>query len=244
MNTQWVSLKIGRGLVRAGVSLRCYFTHLSRRFPTLHSTHLLRRTPLLFSFLTLLFIGGCAYQVPMPQQTPESTANVADMTLPSPLYGCWEGTFDHLDSVTPLSFSGYFVSRGMTVTYQMCAQPKPGGGAQVDLTKVVIQGKEATVTHFYNRVTAHDEKRRTASLENHVTAVSVVRLLWIFPVSVPQDIFAQEDLVMKTDDVVFVQGKQRAQVNGQDIAEMTFHADFHRVPGVLGKSNLSIGGAI
>jgi hypothetical protein len=185
--------------------------------------------------IAFLFIGGCAMQAPSPQGLPESTVNVGpEVTVPAEFYGCWEGNFEGFDSVTPLSFAGHFVSRAMRITYQMCYQPKPGG-AQLDLTKVEIDGKEGTVTHFDNRATAVDYKRQTASLENHATVVSVGYLFWVFPVSEQQEIFAHEDLALKTNDIVFVQGKQRVQLNGENIAEMTFHADFHRVPGVLGK---------
>ena len=186
--------------------------------------------------IAFLFIGGCAMQAPSPQGLPESTVNVGpEVTVPAEFYGCWEGNFEGFDSVTPLSFAGHFVSRAMRITYQMCYQPKPGGGAQLDLTKVEIDGKEGTVTHFDNRATAVDYKRHTASLENHATVVSVGYLFWVFPVSEQQEIFAHEDLALKTNDIVFVQGKQRVQLNGENIAEMTFHADFHRVPGVLWK---------
>jgi hypothetical protein len=175
-------------------------------------------------------------QAPSPQGLPESTANVGpDLALPSQFYGCWEGKFESFDSVTPLSFAGHFVSRAIPVTYQFCYQPKPDGGAQLDLTKVEIDGKEGTITHFDNRVTAVDNQHLTGSLENHATMVSVSKFLWVLPVSSQQDIFAHEDLAMKAEDIVFVQGKQRVQINDEDIVDVTFHADFHRVPGVLGK---------
>jgi hypothetical protein len=186
-------------------------------------------------FLGLL-LSGCAMQAPSPQGLPESTANVGpDLALPSQFYGCWEGKFESFDSVTPLSFAGHFVSRAIPVTYQFCYQPKPDGGAQLDLTKVEIDGKEGTITHFDNRVTAVDNQHLTGSLENHATMVSVSKFLWVLPVSSQQDIFAHEDLAMKAEDIVFVQGKQRVQINDEDIVDVTFHADFHRVPGVLGK---------
>src|SRR5260370_1566599 len=123
----------------------------------------------------------------------------------------------------------------MRITYQRGDQPNPLGGAERDRTKFESNGKEGTVTHLDNRATAVDYKRHTASLENHATVVSVGYLFWVIPVPEQQEIFAHEDLALKTNDIVFVQGKQRVQLNGEDIAEMTFHADFHRVPGVLEK---------
>jgi len=175
-------------------------------------------------------------QAPFPQGLPESTANVGpDLALPSQFYGCWEGKFESFDSVKPLSFAGLFVSRAIPVTYQFCYQPKPAGGAQMDLTKVEIDGKEGTITRFDNHVTAVDNQHLTGSLENHATMVSISELFWVLPVSSRQDIFAQEDLTMKAEDVVLVQGKQLVQINGEDIVDVAFHADFHRVPGVLGK---------
>jgi hypothetical protein len=42
----------------------------------------------------------------------------------------------------------------------------------------------------------------------------VVSVLWLFPSRIQQDIFAEEDVEMKTADLIFMQAKQLVQVNG------------------------------
>ncbi len=150
--------------------------------------------------------------------------------LPKAFDGCWEGTIEGFDSVTPLSFSGHFVSKGMKVTYQLCYRRTPNGG-HLDLTKIEIEGKPATVTRFDNYVTAVNEKQLTGHLKNHVVLEQKAYVFWIIPVSVQQEIFADEDLTLTREDLIAMRGDQLVKLNGSDIARMTFHADFHKVPG-------------
>jgi hypothetical protein len=67
-------------------------------------------------------------------------------------------------------------------------------------------------------------------MQNHAVADSKVMLLWIFPMHVTQEIYAEEDLELKSPDLILIRGRQLLVMSGNVIAEMTFHADFHRVP--------------
>jgi hypothetical protein len=187
---------------------------------------------LVLATLALATIAGCGAQVGLGEQTlpQSSTVLIPEKPLPNALFGCWEGTIERFDSVTPLSFAGHFIGEGIRTTYQMCYRPIEGGG-RLDLTKVEIEGKKATITRFDNHVTAVDYERQSAHLRNHAVMESVVYVMWLFPVRAQQDIFADEDVQLKSHDVLAVSGKQLVRVNGVDVAEMTFHADFHRVSG-------------
>lgn len=182
--------------------------------------------------LALLAASACGTQVGVGDQgLPTSSAVVVpDRPLPDVFFGCWEGTLERFDSVTPLSFAGRFVGESIRTTYQFCYRPIEGGG-RLDLTKVEIEGKQATITRFDNHVTAVDSERLSGHLKNHAVMESVVYVMWLFPVSAQQDIFAEQDIELKNPNVVAMRGKQLVRVNGQDIAEMTFHADFHKVAG-------------
>ncbi len=198
------------------------------------ASSLLRNVPFKSALvaLALLAAAACGTQVGVSEQgVPPSTAVVIpETTLPGVFFGCWEGTLEGFDSVTPLSFAGHFVGKSLRTTYQFCYRPIEGGG-RLDLTKVEIEGKQATVTRFDNHVTAVDTERLTGHLKNHTVAESVVYVMWLFPVSAQQEIFAEEDIELKNPNVVAMRGKQLVRLNGNDLAEMTFHADFQRVPG-------------
>jgi hypothetical protein len=85
------------------------------------------------------------------------------------------------------------------------------------------------VTRFDNRVTKVDLENRTAHLRNHVTLESVAYVFWLFPVSAHQEIFADEDIKAVSPALISMKGSERIRVGDQDIAEVTFHGDFHRV---------------
>jgi hypothetical protein len=193
-----------------------------------------------FSKLALLILAlfeaaACGTQAGVGERPlPVSSALViAEKPLPEAAFGCWEGTIERFDSVTPLSFAGHFLGESIRTTYQLCYRRIEGGG-RLDLTKVEIEGKKATITHFDNHVTAVDGERLTGHLRNHAVLESVVYFMWLFPISAQQDIFADEDIEVKSKDVVAMRGKQLVRVNGTDVAEMTFHTDFHRVADVGG----------
>ncbi len=191
------------------------------------------RVKLAFAVSILCIIGGCgSVQGVGEQKVPQSTALVTgDYVIPEAFFGCWEGTLERFDSVTPLSFAGHFVSEAMHTTYQFCFRRRPDGTGRLDLTKVEIEGKQATITTFVNHVTGVDTGRLRARLRNHTVAESVGYLFWIFPMHAQQEIEADEVLTMKNRDLIFVEGQELIRVNGGDIAIVTFHTDFHRVEG-------------
>jgi hypothetical protein len=181
---------------------------------------------------TVTFIA-CGTQTGTGEQAlPASTATISrEYQLPAAFNGCWEGTIEGFDSVTPLSFAGRFVSEGLRTTYQLCYRPHEGGGGELTLTKLEIEGHKATVTRFDNRVTKVDLENQTGHLRNHVVLESVAYVFWLFPVTAHQEIFADEDIKVISPDALSMRGSERIRVGDQDIAEVTFHGDFHRVPG-------------
>jgi hypothetical protein len=195
-----------------------------------------RRQPdfLFLTALIALLIQGCASTGPAPEEAMRKSAPAvvaADhLAMPADFLGCWEGTIDGFDSIQPLSFSGHFVSKALRVVYKFCYRPESNGAYRLDLTKAEIDGKEATITYFENQVTSADVEHRTGHLRNHAIVVQKAYVFLIFPVRVQQDVFAEEDIVLKSHDVIGMTGEQLVQVNGSDIAKITFHADFNRVP--------------
>jgi hypothetical protein len=113
----------------------------------------------------------------------------------------------------------------------MCYRPNEGGGGQLTLAKLEIEGNQATVTRFDNRVTRVDIEKLTGHLRNHVVLESVAYVFWLFPITAHQEIFADEDITMVNPNLIAMRGHQRIRVSDQDIAEVTFHGDFHRVQG-------------
>lgn len=185
---------------------------------------------LAFAVLMLCIVAGCAssLQGVGEQKVPQSTVLVTgDYVIPEAFFGCWEGTLERFDSVTP-SLAGYFTYAAHT-TYRFCFRRRPDGTGRLDLTKVEIEGKPVTVTRFDNHITGADPKRLMARLRNHTVAESVAHLFWIYPIHIQQDIVADELLTMKNRDLIFVEGQQVLRVNGGEAMTMTFHADFHRV---------------
>jgi hypothetical protein len=187
-----------------------------------------------FAAIALAVCSACAtgYHETAEQVLPESTAAVSpDVYIPKAFFGCWEGGINGFDTVTPLSFSGHFVSGAMQTTYQFCLRRTSEGGAVMQLTRLEIAGQQATVKRFDSHITSTNPQGPGAHLRNHVVVESTANLFWLFPVSAQQDIFADEDIVLTPQDVIAMQGKQLVRMNGADIAEMTFHGDFHRVAG-------------
>jgi hypothetical protein len=186
---------------------------------------------LLAAVLAMLFYTGCSTTAP----TPDADAlkpNILDSInydLPAPFHGCWEGTIDRPDSVTPLDSKGNHV-RGESTTYQLCYRRRPEGGGDLVLTRFESGGNNLTVVAFDNHVIAVDQGRHTARLRNHVLIEHGINLLWVFPMYGREDIYADEDIAMKGDNLIAMSGKELIQVNGTDTAIVTFHADFHRVP--------------
>ncbi len=187
----------------------------------------------IFAAIALFAGTACvSYHETGEQIQPESSAYVSpDVAIPEVFFGCWEGTINGFDSVTPLSFAGHFITGSMKTVYQFCLRPVEGGGAVMQLTKLEIEGHQATVKRFDNHITATYPERPGAHLRNHLLIESTAYLFYILPVKSEQDIFAEEDIVMTPQGVIAMQGKQLARMNGQDIAEITFHGDFYRVAG-------------
>jgi hypothetical protein len=149
--------------------------------------------------------------------------------LPASFYGCWEGTIDGPDSVTPLNWTGKQL-RGEPITYQLCYRHRPEGGGDLVLTKFELGSSNLTVVAFDNHVIAVDERLRTSRLRNHALVEQGHDLLWVFPFYAREDIYADENIAMKSDNLIAMSGKELIQVNGTDTAIVTFHGNFHRVP--------------
>jgi hypothetical protein len=179
----------------------------------------------------MLIYTGCSATAPNPEAEAlkPNILDSIDYALPASFYGCWEGTIDSADSVTPLNWTGNHLSVERN-TYQLCYRRRPAGGGELVLTKFEFGGNNLDVVSFDNHVTAVDEGRRTARLRNHVLIEQGHNLLWVLPAYAREDIYADENIAMKSDDLIAMSGKELIQVNGTDAAIVTFHADFHRVP--------------
>lgn len=181
--------------------------------------------------LAMLINTGCSTTAPNPEAVAlkPNILDSIDYDLPASFYGCWEGKIDSADSVTPLNWSGNHL-RVERNTYQLCYRRRPESGGELLLTKFEAGGNNLDVISFDNHVTAVDEGHRTARLRNHVLVEQGHNLLWVYPVYGREDIYADEDIAMKSDNLIVMSGKELIQVNGTDAAIVTFHADFHRVP--------------
>lgn len=188
-------------------------------------------TRLLAGVLAMLICTGCGTTAPNPEAVAlkPNILDSIDYDLPAPFYGCWEGTLDSPDSVTPLNWTGNHLQVERT-TYQLCYTRRTPSGGELVLTKFESGGNNLDVVSFDNHVTAVDEGRRTARLRNHVLVEQGHNLLWMLPAYAREDIYADENIAMKSDDLIAMSGKELIQVNGTDAAIVTFHADFHRVP--------------
>lgn len=191
-----------------------------------------RAAKLIAAAFAVIAFAGCGTMTGIGEEVPlsSSTHVSGEYDLPAAAYGCWEGTIEGFDSITPLNWVGHLISRGMKTTYQMCYRHVQTGGGALTLNKVEIAGKEGTIVSFENHVTAVDAKRGTFHLRNHGVLEQVGYILWLFPVRAQQDIYAEQDIGMKNKDLVAMTGEQLVRLNGRDIARMTYHADFHRVP--------------
>jgi hypothetical protein len=168
--------------------------------------------------------------LPGPKYVPESTAVAGpEPRIPNEWFGCWKGTVDSFDTVTPLSPSVSANSiKTLSTTYTLCFTKRPDGSGQLELADVEIGGHKGTVTHFDNRFTSLGPTPDRASMRNHAIVESVLYVLWIFPIHVTQEIYADEDLQFVPPNVVSVRGKQLVVMGGNMIASMTFHANFNR----------------
>jgi hypothetical protein len=192
-----------------------------------------RSTSLLAGVLAMLLVfAGCAATDPNPEAAAlkPNTLDAIDYDLPAYIYGCWEGTIDAPDSATPLDSTGKHL-RGAPATYQFCYRPRPTRGGELVLTRFDLGSNYTTVVAFDNHVTAFDARLRTGRLRNHALVEQGISLLWLFPVYGREDIYADENIAMKSDNLIAMSGKELIQVNGTDAVIVTFHADFHRVPG-------------
>src|ERR1700691_3068996 len=181
--------------------------------------------------LAMLIYTGCGTTAPNPDAVAlkPNLLDSIEYGLPASFYGCWEGTIDSSDSVTPLNWTGNHL-RVERNTYQLCYRRRAESGGELVLTKFESGGNNLDVISFDNHVTAVDEGRRTARLRNHVLVEQGHNLLWVYPVYGREDIYADENIAMKSDNLIAMSGKELIQVNGTDAAIVTFHADFHRVP--------------
>jgi hypothetical protein len=166
----------------------------------------------------------------IPGQLPEPALS---MTLPSPFVGCWEGTIDGWDSLTPIGFlSSLF--QPTQITYRFCYLPNADGRSyRFELGKVAIAAKELKQTAFENQVVWIDDRHGTGYLRNHLTVIQTSWLLFI-PIRVRQDAYTEEIVVLADQNLVRMRGADLVQLNGADYLRQTFHADFQRVPDALG----------
>jgi hypothetical protein len=179
----------------------------------------------------MLMSTGCSATAPNPEAVAlkPNILDSIDYDLPASFYGCWEGTIDRPDSITPLDSTGNHV-RGESTTYQLCYRRRPEGGGGLVLARFDFGRHNMNVVTFDNHVIEVDQGRHTARLRNHVLIEQGINLLWAFPFYGREDIYADEDIAMKSDNLIAMSGKELIQVNGTDTAVVTFHADFHRVP--------------
>jgi hypothetical protein len=213
-----INVKMGKCLSGTGVNAR-------------FAVSVLRATKLVAVVLAMFLCTSCSAPASSPEVSAltSSTPISAEYDLPASLYGCWEGSVDQFDSVTPLNWMGNYI-KSVRTTYQMCYRRRPAGGGDLVLNKVELSGQEVKIVSFDNRVTAVDSGRRAGHLRNHAVFDQLGYLLWVFPVHAQHDIYAEEDIAMKNDNLIAMSGKQLIRVNGTDIAIVTFHSDFHRVP--------------
>jgi hypothetical protein len=181
----------------------------------------------------MVFAACSVTQLPGPKYVPQSTTIVGtEPRIPSEWFGCWRGTVEEFDSVTPISPSVNASDiKALSTTYDFCFSKRSDGTGKLDLTDVEIGRHKATVTHFDNHIASTGPDLHHASLHNHTTVESVVYVLWIFPIHMTDDIYAEEDLQMLSPDVIYVKGKELLVMGGNMVASTTFHTNFYRVGG-------------
>jgi hypothetical protein len=189
------------------------------------------RLALFAGVLAMLLFTGCSTTAPNPEADAlkPNTLDSIDYDLPASFQGCWEGSIDAPDSLSPLDWTGNHL-HWEPATYQFCYRPLPAGGGDLVLTRFEYGGNNLNVLSFDNHVTAVDHGRHTARLRNHILVEQVNCLLWVLPVYNREDYYADENIALKSDNLIVMSGKELLQVNGTDTAIATFHADFHRVP--------------
>jgi hypothetical protein len=163
----------------------------------------------------------------IPGKLPDAAQSVV---LPSRFSGCWEGTIDGFDSLTPIGFLSS-LARGTHVTYRFCYLPIPDGSSyRLELRKLVIAEKELTPTSFENQVVWKDDQHGTGYLRNHLVAVQHSWFLFI-PISVQSEYYAEEIVTLDDNpNLLKMRGAELMKLSGRDYARIGFHADFERVP--------------
>jgi len=191
----------------------------------------------------IFLVAACTVgQIEGPKYVPEAkTLFGPEPRIPNVFVGCWKGTVDSFDKVTSFSPSVSVSSiKALSTTYEFCFSKNPDGTAKLELTDVEIGGNKGRVLSFENRMTSIDSEFYRASMRNHATVESVVYFLWVIPIHMTQDVYAEEDLQMTSPDLVQIKGRQLVVIGGNMVAEMTFHAEFHRV-GVSTSASASAG---
>ncbi len=107
----------------------------------------------------MLIYSGCSTTAPNPEAVAlkPNLLDSIDYDLPASFYGCWEGTIDSADSVTPLNWTGNH-ARVEHNTYQLCYRRRPESGGELVLTKFEAGGNNLDVISFDNHVTAVDDE--------------------------------------------------------------------------------------
>ena len=162
----------------------------------------------------------------IPGKFPDASQSVV---LPSQFVGCWEGTIEEFDSLTPIGFLSSMI-RGTHVTYRFCYLPNAdGANYRLELRKLVIAEKELTPTSFENQVVWTDNRRGTGYLRNHLVVSQRSWFLFI-PINVECEYYAEEIVALDNDpNLAKMRGSELMKLSGRDYARIDFHADFHRV---------------
>ena len=163
-------------------------------------------------------------EIPGQQPNPAQSS-----VLPSPFVGCWEGTIEDFDSLTPIGFLSSMM-RASHSTYTYCYLPNPDGETyRLEFRKLSIAERELTPTAFTNQVVWVDDPARRGYLRNHLTVIQTSWLL-IFPFHVQEDAYAEEIVTVKDENTISMRGAELIKLEGQDYARTEFHADLHRIP--------------
>jgi len=162
----------------------------------------------------------------IPGQEPDSTKS---LVLPSPFVGCWEGTIEGFDTVTPIGFMSSSL-RGARATYTFCYLPNPDGKTyRLEFRKLVIDDSELTPTAFENQILWVDDASHRGYLRNHLSVVQTSWLL-IFPIHIHEEIYAEQIATLRDQNSIGIRGAELIRMEGKDYARTEFHADFHRIP--------------
>ena len=78
-----------------------------RQNPQSVSVSTARSIILLAAVLAMLIYSGCSSTAPNPEAVAlkPNLLDAIDYELPASFYGCWEGTIDNADSITPLNWT-------------------------------------------------------------------------------------------------------------------------------------------